>query len=74
MPLFSAIGGQEYLTLSVPRALAPSDVSLGIEVSSDMSTWQPATIMGNTPWLLEARDPLPVSSSTNRFIRLKATR
>ena len=74
MPLFSAIGGQEYLTLSVPRALAPSDVSLGIEVSSDMSTWQPATITGNTPWLLEARDPLPVSSSTNRFIRLKATR
>jgi hypothetical protein len=73
-PAFTSIGGQDYLTLSVPRALAPGDVTLGIEVSADLSNWQPATVTANTPWLFEARDPQPASGSGQRFIRLNATR
>lgn len=74
VPTYQTVSGQRYLALSVPRAFAPSDVATGIEVSSDMHTWLPATITTNTQWLLEARDPLPASVSTNRFIRLKVTR
>jgi hypothetical protein len=74
VPTFQTVSGQRYLALSVPRAFAPSDVATRIEVSSDMHTWLPATITTNTPWLLEARDPLPASVSTSRFIRLKVTR
>jgi len=73
-PAFETVSGQSYLSLSIPRALAPGDVALAIEVSSDLTTWQPATIMTNTPWLLEARDPLPANGAAHRFIRLKATR
>ncbi len=73
-PVFQSVSGQNYLSLSVPRAFAPSDVTLGIEVSSDMLTWQPAVVTSNTPWLFEARDPSPMSASNHRFIRLKATR
>ena len=74
IPTYQTVAGQRYLSLSVPRALAPGDVALGIEVSSDLTTWQAATVTTNTPWLLEAHDPLPASNSAQRFIRLKATR
>jgi Bacterial Ig domain len=73
-PIFTIVDGQSHLSLSVSRALAPSDVALGIEVSSDMITWLPATVTSNTPWLLEAHDPLRAADSSSRFIRLKATR
>jgi hypothetical protein len=73
-PVFQDVGGQPHLALSVPRALAPNDVVLGIEVSSDMLTWLPATVTANTPWLFAARDPLPAGASPRRFIRLNATR
>ena len=73
-PVFETVSGQNYLSLSIPRTLAPGDVTLTIEVSSDLTTWQPATIMTNTPSLLKARDPLPVNGAAHRFIRLKATR
>lgn len=73
-PGFTTIAGQSYLTLGVSRALAPADVTLGIEVSGDLTTWLPATVTADTPWLLEARDPVPEGSSPHRFIRLKATR
>jgi len=73
-PAFAIVSGQSYLSLSVPRALAPGDVALSIEVSPDLATWQPATVFTNTPWLLEARDPVPASNAGRRFIRLKATR
>jgi hypothetical protein len=49
-------------------------VATGIEVSSDLINWTPATITTNTPWLLEARDPVPANVSASRFIRLKVTR
>lgn len=74
VPIFQDVGGRPHLALSVPRALAPNNVVRGIEVSSDMWTWLPATITANTPWLFAARDPLPASASPRRFIRLKATR
>ena len=74
VPVFTTVNGQPHLSVRVPRTLAPSDVTLGVEVSSDMTTWFPATVTTNSPTLLEARDPLPAADSTSRFIRLKATR
>lgn len=73
-PSFEAVGGQNYLSLIVPRALAPGDVTLSIEVSGDLLGWQPAIVTTNTPWLLNARDSVPVTAAPRRFIRLKAAR
>ena len=74
IPTIQTINGLRYLTLDISRFLPPSDVSLGIEVSGDLRTWQPATILTNTPALLKGRDPLSLNDASSRFIRVKATR
>ena len=66
--------GARYLTMSIARFLPPSDVTLAIEVSGDLQTWLPATVITNTASLIEARDPVPADSATRRFMRVKATR
>ena len=73
-PTFTTVAGQSHLAIRIPRYLAPSDVTLGVEVSDDMIHWSPATVTSNTPTLLEAYDPVPAGSSNQRFIRIRAAR
>jgi hypothetical protein len=74
IPLIENVGGANYLTLDIARFLQPRDVTLAAEVSGDLLTWQPATIITNTSSVLKVRDPLPITSGPSRFIRLRATR
>jgi hypothetical protein len=73
-PTIQAIAGTRYLTLDVTRFLPPPNVSVSIEVSGDLQTWQPATVLTNTATSLQARDPLPASAAARRFMRVKVAR
>jgi hypothetical protein len=73
-PFIKNIGGTDYLTLSIPRAPAPADSTAIIEYSSDLTNWVPGTLITNTPFLLEARDPDPAVSHAGRFVRIRAQR
>jgi hypothetical protein len=73
-PTIQNVGGVNYLTLDISRFLPPPDATLAAEVSGDLLTWQPATIVANTPSSLKVRDPMPVTGSQHRFIRLRVTR
>ncbi|MGO8697211.1 MAG: pyrrolo-quinoline quinone [Limisphaerales bacterium] len=65
--------GQSYLTLAVNRAADPPDVSLVVQVSSDLVNWSANTVtLTNTPAQLVARDSTPFSTSNARFMRLTA--
>ncbi len=70
-PFFKSIGGENYLTLRVPRAPSPGDSTPVIEYSSDLMNWVPGTLLSNTPFLLEARDPDPATVA-KRFVRIRA--
>jgi cytochrome c5 len=70
-PFFKTIGGANYLTLRVPRAPSPGDSIPVIEYSSDLRNWVPGTLLSNTPFLLEARDPNPATAA-KRFVRIRA--
>ncbi|MEO8615649.1 MAG: Ig-like domain-containing protein [Luteolibacter sp.] len=71
-PFFKAIGGTNYWTLRVPRAPSPGDATPVIEYSSDLTNWVPGTLLSNTPFLLEARDPDPAITHAKRFVRIRA--
>ena len=73
-PAFATFGSVRYLTMSLARFLPPSDATASIEVSGDLQTWLPATLVTNTSSLLQARDPVPAESAARRVIRLKVTR
>jgi hypothetical protein len=70
-------GGQPYLTLTVNRAVEPTDVTYIVQVSSDLRNWVsgPANTvtLTNTASQLVVRDNTPVSAATARFIRLEVT-
>jgi hypothetical protein len=73
-PFLKNIDGTNYLTLSIPRSPSPADATAIIEYSSDLNHWVPGTILTNTAFLLEARDPDPAISHAERFIRIRARR
>ncbi len=73
-PMLEAAGGQTYLTLSLSRSAPPPDVTLSAEVSSDLTTWQPATVVTNTNSQFKVRDTVPMSGNAKRFIRLRVSR
>lgn len=73
-PTFETVTGQRYLTMTLPRFQPPGDVSLSIEVSGDLETWLPATVITNNTTLLKARDPVSASAAVKRFMRLKTLR
>lgn len=73
-PFLKTIGGTNYLTLSIPRSPSPVDATAIIEYSSDLNHWVPGTVLSNTPFLLEARDPDPAVSHAGRFVRIRAQR
>jgi hypothetical protein len=66
--------GQGYLTLTVNRSADPPDVSLSVQVSSDLINWESGSTntvtLTNTPSQLVVRDNTPFSQSDARFIRL----
>ncbi len=73
-PSIGTFGSARYLTLSIARFLPPTDATLSIEVSGDLRTWLPATVVTSTPSLLQVRDPVPATGAGGRFMRMKVTR
>jgi len=68
-----------HLSMTVTKNPAAADVTLAIEVASDLtnpSSWSTAgtTVDQNTLTTLQAHDNTPVSGAPSRFIRLKVTR
>lgn len=67
-----------YLTLTVPRSAAATDVIFTALVSGDLQTWNsgPAftTVLIDTPALYKVRDNIPVNGAVRRFIRLQVSR
>ena len=72
------VSGNRYLRLTVTRSPAPSDVTVAVEVSGQLSAdgWNSTdtVVEVDTPTTLVVRDNIPVGSTTKRFIRLKVTR
>jgi hypothetical protein len=74
------VSGLDYLTLSVDRNAAASDLTFSVEVSSDLQTWYSGdayTTILSAPGdaVFTARDNTPVGSGNlRRFIRLKISK
>ncbi len=73
-PRFEVFAGQSYLTMSLARFMPPPDASLSIEVSGDLQTWLPASVVTSNSSLFKARDTVPVGAPSKRFMRVKVTR
>jgi hypothetical protein len=73
-PVFETVSGKTYLELALNRMLAPPDVTLSVEVSPDLVSWTPATVVTNTTTLLKARDTVSTDAAKTRYIRLRVTR
>jgi hypothetical protein len=71
---FRDLGGTRYWTMSIPRGPAPGDASAEVDFSSDLIHWEPGVTLGNPPFLLEVRDPLPAVGQPKRFTRIRASR
>lgn len=67
-------GGTPYLTLALPRGIPPPDATATIEVSGDLHTWTPATVVAGGDWTLKAHDTVPANSADRRFIRIGVSR
>jgi len=76
LPAASVIeeGGQAYLQVVVRCNAAATDVTLLLEVSDDLATWEPAdaqiAILENTASLLRWRLTEPISAAPRRFVRV----
>jgi len=76
-PSRTIIGDQEYLTLTIDRRSRRADIDYIVETCGDLSSW--AGGQGNTVTLIDTnttlvvRDAVPISSSSQRFIRLKVS-
>jgi hypothetical protein len=70
-------GSSNFLTLTVIKSSAASDLTYTVEVSGDLTLWNSGTthttILDNTPTLLRVRDNIPLSSGTRRFMHLKVS-
>jgi hypothetical protein len=74
MPVFETFGSEKYLTMNLARFLPPADATLSIEVSGDLKTWSPATVVTNTASLFKGRDTVPARTAPARFMRVKVMR
>ena len=74
---WTEINGEKYLTLTVTKSSAASDLNFDVEVNGDLSTWYSGDthtkFLENTSTLLRVRDRTPLSNAAKRFIRLKVT-
>lgn len=80
-PAIQSVGGTPYLTLTFRRLLLANEVEYGLDVSSDLVNWLPATQAMTGPVLnpdgtvtFTYRDSLASFAQTTRFMRLKVTR
>ena len=69
-----AIGGENYLTLTIVKPTNLSGITYTPQVCGDLNSWlggSPNVVtMTNTTTTLKVRDSIPISSSRSRFIRL----
>jgi hypothetical protein len=63
-----------YLSLSVAKNSAATDLTWSAEVTSNLSDWFPATTITNTQATFEARDTVLKNAAPIRMIRIKVTR
>ena len=64
-----------HLRLTTPLNPAATDITISVEVSSDLANWTTdgTTIDINTPTLLQVHDATDIGSAPARFIRLRVT-
>jgi len=85
LPVMSTVnvGGLDYLTLSYEQVLFNTDITCTVQVSGDLMTWNSGpgfTVLvsdvdhGDGTEAITARDTIPMSSSTERFIRVHISR
>ena len=69
--------GLNYMTITVPKNSAATDITYIVEVSGDMQTWNSGTTytttLQSTATVLRVRDNVAVSTAGQRFIRLRVT-
>jgi len=71
-----------YLTLTYRQNKQATDISYMVEACAVLNTnsWSTnglavlSTVDSNTYWSVTVRDAVPMSSATNRFMRLKVTK
>lgn len=63
-----------YLTLTAGKNTSATDITWSAEVTSDLTTWNPAIIITNNSTTFSARDSVSRSGAAKRFIHLKVTR
>ena len=68
------VGGLRYLSVTVRRNPAATDVTLSVEGGDELSSWSPGGLVTvtSTPTLLIVRDSVPISTGEKRFLRVKA--
>ena len=66
--------GANYLTLTANRFMAPPDVTISLEASGDLTTWNAGSVISNTASVFKARDTVSTASAPKRFIRLRVVR
>ncbi len=66
---------QNFLEVTVKRSLIRAGITWSLERSSDLTTWQQASmsVMTDTSTELVLRDTLPIDGVQRRFLRVKAT-
>ncbi len=75
----AALAPSNFLTMTIAKNPAATDVHLAIEVTGDLTSqasWSASgtTIDLETPTTLEAHDNTPMTAAQSRFIRLKVSR
>ncbi len=81
---YTAVGSSKFLTLTYNKWLASSDIVYAVEVSGELYAWSSGASYtttvsttnnaAGTMQTVVQRDLTPISSATQRFIRLKITR
>jgi hypothetical protein len=71
----ATIGADRYLRISVPKNPAATNLTFAAELSGDVSGWSSAGVVveENSSNRFTARDSVPTSSASSRFLRLKVT-
>ncbi|MGL5018858.1 MAG: Calx-beta domain-containing protein, partial [Luteolibacter sp.] len=67
------IDAGDYLSISVPKNPAATDITWGAQVGDDFVRWG-ASVDTHTPTTFSARDSVKQSAADRRFIRLKISR
>lgn len=71
----ASITPEGYLQISVPRNPAATDITLSVEISSDLQEWKTGAehlvIVEDSPTLLVVRDAQPTNSGEARYLRFR---